>query len=85
MKSASVSEFRSEMKSYLDSVSDDNEMVILNRSKDRDVVLISLKEWNSWQETMYLMKSKANHEHLLRSIQQSREGNLIEGNLDLTE
>jgi antitoxin YefM len=46
------------MKSVLDSTVENLETIIISRSNDKDVVLLSLKDYNSWMETMYFMRSE---------------------------
>ncbi len=36
---------------------------------------MSLEEFNSWQETLYLLSNPANAEHLMESIKQAKSGN----------
>jgi antitoxin YefM len=52
----------------------DIEPTILCNDQGRKVVLMSLDEFNSWQETLYLLSNPANAEHLQRSIQEAAEG-----------
>ena len=59
-----MTEFRKTMKQTLDQVNDNDETVIISRTNDRDVVLISLKTFNSIQETLYLQSSIKNKERL---------------------
>ena len=40
-------------------------------------MLISEAEFNSMQETLYLLSSKKNREHLLESIQQFKDGKTV--------
>ena len=53
MLAVNYSAFRSNLKSYCDKVTDENETVIITRKADKNVVLISLKEYN---ELMSLLK-----------------------------
>lgn len=55
MKTANYTDFRSNLKGYMDAVIDDCETVIINRGKDTGVVLISLDEYNSLKETEYVL------------------------------
>jgi len=46
------------------------------------VVLVPFDEYNSWQETNYLLSNPANADHLRRSIAQAKAGKaqeLLEG------
>ena len=46
MLAVNYSAFRSNLKSYCDKVTDENETVIITRKADKNVVLISLEEYN---------------------------------------
>jgi antitoxin YefM len=74
MNVINFSEFRTHLKANLDSVSEDNEVVIINRQKDNNVVLISLKEYNSLQETLHLLSSAKNRERLFPAIDRDNLG-----------
>ena len=74
MNVVNFSEFRTHLKANLDSVSEDNEIVIVNRQKDNNVVLISLKEYNSLQETLHLLSSAKNRERLFAAIEKDKAG-----------
>ena len=63
-----MTEFRKNMKETLDRVNDNDETVIISRSNDRDVVLISLRSFNSIQETLYLQSSKKNKTRLEKAM-----------------
>ena len=77
MLSANVTDFRKEMKKYLDLVIEDFETLIINRGKGKGAVMISLDEYNSLIETMYLLSTKANRDSLNKSIEQFREGKVV--------
>jgi antitoxin YefM len=74
MNVINFSEFRTHLKANLDSVSEDNDIVIINRQKDKNVVLISLKEYNSLQETLYLLSAAKNRERLFAAIERDNAG-----------
>jgi antitoxin YefM len=45
------------------------------------VVMLSLEDFNSWQETIYLLSNPANATHLQKSIEQVRRGGVTEKEL----
>ncbi|GAB4049915.1 hypothetical protein GCM10028810_42280 [Spirosoma litoris] len=59
------------MKAKLDQVSDDGDTVIINRSENKNVVLISLKEYNSLKETLHLLSSEKNRNRLISSLERA--------------
>ena len=81
MIAANYTEFRKELKDYLDNVELNNETLIIKRGSGKGAVLISLDEYNSIMETVHLLSSKANADRLYESIQQMKEGKVVEKNL----
>ncbi|HRE40827.1 MAG TPA: type II toxin-antitoxin system prevent-host-death family antitoxin [Ignavibacteria bacterium] len=63
-----VSEFRKDLKNYLDKVSENFETLIINRGKGDGIVVISLDEYNSIMATNHELKSKKNEERLDSAI-----------------
>ena len=83
MIAANYSEFRTGLKSYLDSVEDDNETLIIKRKSGKGTVMISLDEYNSIMETLHLLSSKKNGDRLYESIKQMKSGKTIKPNLEI--
>lgn len=83
MIAANYSEFRTGLKSYLDSVEDDNETLIIKRKSGKGTVLISLDEYNSIMETLHLLSSKKNADRLYESIQQMNSGKTTRPKLEI--
>jgi len=77
MIAANYTEFRIGLKKYLDKVEENNETLIIKRGSGKGTVLISLDEYNSIMETVHLLSSKANSDHLYESIQQIKEGKVV--------
>jgi antitoxin YefM len=77
MIAANYSEFRRELKKFLDSVELDNETLIIKRGAGKGTVMMSLEEYNSILETLHLLGSKANADRLYESIQQMKEGKVV--------
>jgi antitoxin YefM len=65
----------------IEQIIEDAEPAILLNEKGSKAVLMSLEEFNSWQETLYLLSNPANAEHLRRSLQEAREGKAVEREL----
>jgi len=81
MLAANYSEFRGDLKKFLDSVEKNNETLIIKRGKGKGTVMISLDEYNSLMETVHLLSSKANADRLYESMQQMQEGKTISHDL----
>ncbi len=71
---ANYTEFRNELKNYLDNVEYNNETLIIKRGSGKGTVLISLEEYNSIMETLHLLSSRKNAKRLFDSIDQMRTG-----------
>lgn len=81
MKAANYTEFRRDLKDYLDSVEENNETLIIKRGTGKGAVLISLGEYNSIMETLHLLSSRKNAERLFESIEQMGSGKTVQGDL----
>ncbi len=78
---ANYTEFRKELKEYLDSVEHNNETLIIKRGSGKGAVLISLEEYNSIMETLHLLSSKKNAQRLFESIEQMKSGDTVHNEL----
>lgn len=72
MEVVNFSEFRANLKKNLDGVYEDNEVLIVNRPRNENVVVLSLKEYNAMMETMHLMSTEANRKRLDEAIQRDK-------------
>lgn len=78
MQTTTVSHLRKHLKEYLDKVEENHEPLVVPRGADgAGVVIVSLDDYNSMNETAYLLSSPNNRERLLRSIKQVEEGNVV--------
>jgi len=59
---------RENLASTMDQVCSDHDPVIITRNRDQAVVMLSLEDYESLQETAYLLRSPANARRLLGSI-----------------
>ncbi|MBS9388331.1 MAG: type II toxin-antitoxin system Phd/YefM family antitoxin [Dolichospermum sp. WA123] len=65
----------------IDRVIADVEPTIICNDKGNKAILISLDEFSSWQETLYLLSNPVNAKHLLASIQSAKVGEFVERDL----
>jgi antitoxin YefM len=64
MISTTLSDFRKDIKAYIDDVINNVDTLIINRGKDTGVVIMSLAEYNSLCATTHEMSSKTNKDRL---------------------
>jgi antitoxin YefM len=62
-------------------VSDDKDVVIISRTKDKNIVLLPLSEYNSLMEMIHLMKSETNRRRIDEALQEMSEGKYVKNNL----
>jgi len=74
MKTATYTDLRNNLKSYLDGVVNDSDPLIVHRPRKESVVIIPLEEYNSIKETEYLMKSPVMMERLRNAEKEMNEG-----------
>lgn len=78
MDTVSYSELRATLKARMDKVCDDHAPLLVTRQKGEPVVMMSLSEYESLEETLHLLGSAANAEHLRRSLAQVEAGEFVE-------
>ena len=77
----SVSDFRKDIKSYLDKVAKNFETLIINRGKDSGIVVMSLEEYNSLMATNHELSSRKNEIRLDSAIEKLKNNNSFEKQL----
>jgi antitoxin YefM len=77
MDAVTYSAARANLAKTMDKVVDDHTPII-TRKTGRNVVIISLEDYESMEETNYLLRSPKNAKRLLDSIQQAEAGNARE-------
>jgi len=74
MEVLNYTEFRQNLAKSLDKVNDDAEIVIVSRTKGKNVVVMDLDEYNSMTETLHIIKSEANRKRLQEAIDEMDSG-----------
>ena len=74
MLTTTISDFRKDIKRYLDRVTENFETLIINRGKDSGVVIMSLDEYNSLAATNHELTSKTNEKRLDSAIEKLNSG-----------
>jgi len=75
MQTTTLSDFRQNIKKYLDNVISNLDTLIINRGKDSGVVIMSLDEYNSLRATQHELSSKNNELRLDSAIEKLKAGN----------
>ncbi len=78
METVSYSELRQKLKARMDKVCTDHAPLLVTRQNGEPVVMMSLAEYESLEETLHLLSNPTNAERLLRSIAQAEAGQLVE-------
>lgn len=68
METISYTAARQNLAATMDKVVEDHDTVIITRQKAGAVVMMSLEDFNSMQETMYLLSNPANAERLQKAV-----------------
>jgi antitoxin YefM len=68
MDAITYSAARAKLADTMDRVCDDHEAIIITRSGQRAVVMMSLDDFKALEETSYLLRSPKNARRLLESI-----------------
>ncbi len=74
---------RENLASTIDKVCNDRDPIIITRKRNQSVVLISLEDYESLEETAYLLRSPANAKRLIASIEAAEKGTVLSKKLDL--
>ena len=83
MLAVNYTNFRENMKDYMDKATNDYETMIVTRKNNKNVVMISEETYNNLMENVYVMGNKANYDWLMESKTQLEKENFAVH--DLTE
>lgn len=68
---------RENLASTMDRVCEDRNPLIITRKRNQSVVMISLDDYESLEETAYLLRSPVNAKRLIESVEAIEKGTLV--------
>ena len=81
MITTTISDFRKDIRNYLNKVTQNFETLIINRGKDSGVVVMSLEEYNALQATSHELSSAINEKRLDDAIAKFKAGSSFQKDL----
>ena len=81
MLAVNYTNFRENMKDYMDKAPNDYETMIVTRKYNKNVVMISEETYNNLMENVYVMGNKSNYDWLMESKEQLESGKFKEHDL----
>ena len=74
MLAVNYTNFRENLKDYMDKATDDYETMLVTRKNNKNVVMISEESYNNLMENVYVMGNKSNYDWLMESKEQLESG-----------
>ena len=81
MNTTTIDSAKQNLENLIQQVENDAEPILIMLDEERKAVLMSEREFNSWQETIYLLSNPANAEHLRKSLAEAEAGLISEHKL----
>ena len=81
MLAVNYTNFRENMKDYMDKATNDYETMIVTRKNNKNVVMISEETYNNLMENVCVMGNKSNYDWLMESKEQLESGKFKEHDL----
>ena len=81
MQVLNYTEFRNKLAENLNRINEDSEIMIVSRSKGKNVVVMSLEEYNAIQETLHLSSCNTNRKRLDEAIAEMNAGKYLKNKL----
>jgi len=77
MQAITYSEARHALKNYMDEACSNHEPILITRRKGKNVVLLSLEDYESIMESEYLLSNPANASRLMQSLEEAKSGKRV--------
>ncbi|MDO9106949.1 MAG: type II toxin-antitoxin system prevent-host-death family antitoxin [Methylovulum sp.] len=81
MDTINYSTFRSHLATTLDKVNDNHKPILITRQNGKPAVIMSLEDFQTYEETAYLMASPKNAERLNQAIAEVEAGKTVQHGL----
>ena len=81
MKTLTYTAARENLARTMQQVCEDHDTVVITRRRDEAVVMMSLEDYESLEETAYLLRSPRNAQRLREAVDQLRTGRGVEREL----
>lgn len=78
METTNYSDFRQNLKHYMDQINEQSLECTVTSQNGNDVVVMSKRDFDALMETHYLLTNPANRQHLLQSIDELDQGDFID-------
>ena len=82
MKALSYTALRNTLAKTMEKVCENHEPILITRKNEGAVVMLSLEDYESLEETSYLLRSPKNVKRLIESISQLEKGGGLEKDLN---
>ena len=76
MYAITYTQARNQLTATMEKTIADHEPVIITRQSGQAVVMMSLDDFHSWEETAYLLSSPANARAIMKSLDEAKNGKL---------
>ncbi len=78
MRIMSYTNARNNLRQLIDDVVDTSSETVITSKEGRDVVVMSLADYNGWTTTNHLLSTPMNASRLLQAVQDVKEGKIIQ-------
>ena len=81
MRKVTYAEAQRNLKQLIDEVIDSSAETVITSENGRDVVVMSLSDYNGWTTTNHLLSTPENSGRLIQAVQDVKAGRVIKRNL----